>query len=43
MAMAMVTSMPCSGTRIRLHTRRIIHYAQVMVEVLLNYFQRWPG
>ena len=26
-----------------LHTRRRIHYTQVIGEVLLNYFQRWSG
>ena len=27
----------------RVHTRRRIHYSQVMGEVMINYFQRWTG
>ena len=42
-AVSMVTPMPWPGTRSGLHTRRRIHYAQVMGEVLLNYFQIWTG
>ena len=42
-AMAMSTPIPWPGTRSVSHTRRRIHYVQVMGEVLLNYFQRWPG
>ena len=39
--MTMATPMPWPGTRSGSYTRRIIHYSQVMGELLLNYFQRW--